>query len=100
MNDSEHIDSARRDISLLAVWSFLARHKGIIIPSVLVCAVASTALTFVMKPKYRAEVVFSPVASAGRLGSGLSNSLGGLSALAGVNIGGVGKRAGESLEYP
>lgn len=99
MNDSEPIDSARREISLLAVWAFLARHKAIIIPSVLLCAVAATALTFVMKPKYRAEVVFSPVASAGGLGSGLSNSLGGLAALAGVNIGGVGKRAEESLEY-
>ena len=92
------MDSPRREISLLAVWAFLARHKAVIGPSVLACAIAATALAFALTPKYRAEVVFSPMNSTGGLG-GLSTSLGGIAALAGVNIGGAGKRADESLQY-
>jgi uncharacterized protein involved in exopolysaccharide biosynthesis len=93
------MDSPRREISLLAVWAFLARHKAIIGPSVLACAIAAAALAFALSPKYRAEVVFSPRNSTGGMAGELGASLGGLAALAGVNIGGAGKRADESLQY-
>jgi uncharacterized protein involved in exopolysaccharide biosynthesis len=93
------MDSPRREISLLAVWAFLARHKAVIGPSVLACAIAAAALAFALTPKYRAEVVFSPVHSTGGLAGELGASLGGIAALTGVNIGGAGKRADESLEY-
>jgi uncharacterized protein involved in exopolysaccharide biosynthesis len=88
-----------REISLLGVWVFLWRHKAIIGPCVLVVAVAATGLAFALTPKYRAEVVFSPVNSSGSFGGELSGQLGGLAALAGLSIGGASKRSGEALEY-
>jgi LPS O-antigen subunit length determinant protein (WzzB/FepE family) len=93
------MDSPPREISLLAVWAFLARHKAVIGPSVLAGAIVAGALAFALTPKYRAEVVFSPANSTGSLAGELGASLGGIAALAGVNIGGAGKRADESLEY-
>ncbi len=93
-------DSGRREVSLLAVWSYLARRKATIGPCMLAGAIAAGALAFfVMTPKYRAEIVFSPVNSTGSLSGEIGASLGGLAALAGLNIGGAGKRADESLEY-
>ena len=68
-------------------------------PSVLAGALAATALAFALTPKYRAEVVFSPVGSTGGLGEGLSASLSGIAALTGANIGGAGKGADEALQY-
>ena len=57
-------------------------------------------LAFALTPKYRAEVVFSPADSSGELrrGSG-RRQLGGLAALAGINLGGSGKKSDEMLEY-
>ena len=93
-------DSGRREVSLFAVWGYLARRKVTIGPCMLGGAIAAGVLAiFVMTPKYRAEIVFSPVNSTGSLSGELGASLGGLAALAGVNIGGAGKRADESLEY-
>lgn len=95
---NEPLDTPR-EISLLAVWAFLVRHKAIIVPGVLLGAIAAGALAFAITPRYRAEVVFSPVDSTGSLSSQLGASLGGIAALAGLNLGGTGKRAEESIEY-
>jgi uncharacterized protein involved in exopolysaccharide biosynthesis len=98
MNDTT--DFPRREISLLAMASYLSRHRAIIGPCVVVFALAATALAFVMTPKYRAEVEFSPVGSSGSFGGELGGgSLGGLAALAGVTLGGASRKADESLEY-
>ena len=98
MNDTT--DFPRREISLLAMGSYLSRHRVIIGPCLVVFALAATALAFVMTPKYRAEVEFSPVGSSGSFGDELGGgSLGGLAALAGITLGGASRKADESLEY-
>lgn len=99
MNDAT-ADPHQREISLLAVSGFLWRHKLIIGLSVLVFASAAGTLSFIMKPRYRAEVVFSPSGGAGgSLGGQLSGSLGGLAALAGISLGGASKHTDEDIEF-
>src|SRR5215469_11996379 len=97
---SEPYDSAQREISLLALWSFLRRHIRLIAGCVLLFAAAATALAFIRTPKYRAEVVFSPASSSSGLND-LGGQLGGLAAIAGINISSLGgaKKSEESLEY-
>ena len=98
MNDSTtDLALASREISLLAMARFLWRYKLIIGLCVLGFATAAGTLSLLMKPRYRAEVVFSPVSGSGA--GDLGGSLGGLAALAGINIGGASKRADESIEY-
>jgi uncharacterized protein involved in exopolysaccharide biosynthesis len=100
MNDiNEPVNYGTREVSLVAVWAFIWRHRRIIFVSIAVGAIAAAALAFAMKPKYRAEVVFSPVNSVGGLGGELGGSLGGLAAIAGISLGGAGKKSDESLEY-
>jgi uncharacterized protein involved in exopolysaccharide biosynthesis len=94
---SEPTDSPRREISLLTVSSFLWRHIKIVVTCIVVCAAAAAVLAFTLTPLYRAEVVFLPADSANGLGE-ISGQLGGLAALAGINIGG-GKKSDEALEY-
>lgn len=96
---NETLDLPRREISLLSVSAFLFRYKTIISLSVVVCGIAAGMLAFALVPKYRAEVVFSPVSSSGSFGGELGGSLGGLAALAGINLGGAGKKSDESIEY-
>jgi uncharacterized protein involved in exopolysaccharide biosynthesis len=96
MNDIS--ESARQDISLLAMAGFIRRHIRIIASCVLLGGIAAGAASFLLTPRYRAEVVFSPVNS-GSLGSELGGSLGGLAAIAGVTLGGASKRSDEALEY-
>jgi uncharacterized protein involved in exopolysaccharide biosynthesis len=95
---SEPTDSPRHEISLLTMSSFLWRHIKIVATCILVCAGAAAVLAFALTPKYRAEVVFSPADSSNGL-SEISGQLGGLAALAGINIGGGGKKSDEALEY-
>jgi uncharacterized protein involved in exopolysaccharide biosynthesis len=96
MNDLS--ESPRQDISLLAMAGFIRRHIRIIASCVLLGGIAAGAASFLLTPRYRAEVVFSPVNSSG-LGSELGGSLGGLAAIAGVTLGGASKRSDEALEY-
>ena len=97
---SEPLESVQREISLLAIGAFLWRHVVLIGGCMVLFAAAAAALAFVMTPKYRAEVVFAPVNSSGELGQ-LGGQLGGLAAIAGINIGGLGNgnKSEESLEY-
>lgn len=101
MNDVTTDLPPQREISLLAVSAFLWRYRLTIGLCVLAFAIAAAALSFIMKQRYRAEVVFSPVAgSGGGLGGALSSgSLGGLAALAGITLGGAGKHTDEDIEY-
>lgn len=95
---SEPMESPRREISLLAALLFLWRHIAIIGTCIAAFAIAALALAFILTPMYRSEVVFSPANSSGGLG-GLSGQLGGIAALAGVNLGGGNKKSDEALEY-
>ena len=99
MNDTG--ETPRSEISLAQMWAFLWRHVALIGTCIVLFAVAGGALSYLLTPKYRAEVVFSPVSGSGggSLGGSMSGgSLGGLAALAGISLGG-GKRSDESLEY-
>jgi len=97
---SEPMESPRREISLLAALLFLWRHIAIIGTCIAAFAIAAAALAFILPPLYRAEVVFSPADSSGGLGAlgALSGQLGGIAAMAGINVGGN-KKSEEALEY-
>jgi len=90
--------SVPQDISLVAMAAFIRRHITIIGGCVLLGGIAAGAASFLLTPRYRAEVVFSPVNS-GNLSSELGGSLGGLAAIAGITLGGASKRSDEALEY-
>src|SRR5450631_2397173 len=96
---TEERDVYRRDVSLLAAWSFLRRHLAIVLISVAVVTAGAVVLAFFLTPKYRAEIVISPADSPTGLGQ-LGGQLGDLASLAGINIGGAGNRkSDEALEY-
>jgi uncharacterized protein involved in exopolysaccharide biosynthesis len=96
---SESIESQSNDLSLFAMARFVARHWLLLTVYVLIFAAAAAALAFVMKPKYRADVVVWPADSSSGLGA-LAGQLGGLASLAGINIGGSGgKKSDEALEF-
>jgi uncharacterized protein involved in exopolysaccharide biosynthesis len=78
--------------------AFMRRHIRIIGSCVLLFGIAAGAASFLLKPRYRAEVLISPVSSSG-LSSQLGGSLGGLAAIAGITLGGAGKNSDEALEY-
>jgi uncharacterized protein involved in exopolysaccharide biosynthesis len=100
MNDTnEPMDQRPREVSLLAMSAFVWRHKAIIGLCAGICMIAAGALAFAVTPKYRAEVVFSPVSGSASFSGGDLGSLGGLAALAGLGLGGASKRSDESLEY-
>ena len=85
-------------ISLVAIGRFLRRNILIIGACALVLGAATLALSFAVTTRYRAEVTFSPANGSGSLGD-LGGQLGGLAAIAGINIGGAGKKSEEALEY-
>jgi LPS O-antigen subunit length determinant protein (WzzB/FepE family) len=97
MNDT--IGAMRPQISLFAIGRFLWRHAVLIALCTLVCAALGTALAYVRTQYYRSEVVFAPTNGSGGGVGDLGGGLGGLAALAGVSIGGGGKRSEEFLEY-
>ena len=100
MNDTnEPMDHRPREVSLLAMAAFMWRNRARIGLCMLAAAIVFGALAFAMKPKYRAEVVFSPVSGSTSFSGGSLGSLGSLAALAGLGLGGAGKRSDESLEY-
>jgi uncharacterized protein involved in exopolysaccharide biosynthesis len=96
MNDSS--EPVSTELSLVAIWRFFRRNLLIIGASIVVCGGLTTALSFYVTPRYRAEVTFSPAGGSGGLSGDLGN-LGGLAAIAGINLGGVGKKSEEALEY-
>ncbi len=75
-------------ISILEFWRILMRYRVLILGSILVCTIISTALAFVMTPVYRAEIQVAPVSekdSNGRFAAQLGE-LGGLAALSGIDM--------------
>lgn len=97
---SEPTVPPQREISLLAIWAFLWRHVMLIGGCALLFAAVAAALAFLVTPRYRAEVVFSPANNSSQL-SALGDQLGGLAAIAGINLGsmGAGQKSEEALAY-
>lgn len=80
------------DASLLRIAGTLLRGRAIIMVSVVVCSLIALVLALLSTPIYRAEVLITPVkasGTAGQLGE-LASSLGGLGAMANLDLGGVG----------
>ncbi len=93
------LDEARLSPEGLAVACW--RYRITIAVCVLVCAILGAVLSFVMQPRYHAEVVMIPAPGDDlrqALGGGLPGQLGGLASLAGINIGGDGNKD-EYLEF-
>lgn len=80
------------------IWALVRRYRYLLIAGPLVGGIAMLLLSFVATPKYRVEVLLAPVdhsAGSGAL-SQLGGTLGGLGALAGLNLGDSGD-ASESI---
>jgi uncharacterized protein involved in exopolysaccharide biosynthesis len=96
MNDIA--ESPVYEISLLATSRFLWRNIVVIGVCILVFGGAAAVVVAMATPKWRSDVVFSPANSSGSLGN-LGGQLGGLAAIAGIEIGGASKKSDEELEY-
>ncbi|MGA8707011.1 MAG: Wzz/FepE/Etk N-terminal domain-containing protein [Steroidobacteraceae bacterium] len=92
------IETSSQEISLVAMGRFLWRNLMLISVCVLAFAAAATAASYLVTPRYRAEVTFSPITEAPNFGQ-MSGEIGNLAAIAGINIGGGGRKADEALEY-
>ena len=85
-------------ITLGEVLSIAFASWKLILVCAVVAAVLAGAASFLIRPTYRATVVVSPVVQAGMGGAGaLRNQLGGLAALAGIDLGSGGRDKEQSL---
>jgi LPS O-antigen subunit length determinant protein (WzzB/FepE family) len=90
-------DTELPQISLLAIWRFLWRNRYLIGFCFIAFAAAATAGSYLVTPRYRADVSFSPITDAPKFGE-MNGELGSLAAIAGINIGGS-RKSEEALEY-
>lgn len=81
------IDDAT-DIRFGDAWRIVAGSKWLIVSFTLIAAVVAAAVSFAMTPMYRSEVLVAPVKdqAEGRGLAGLAGQMGGLAALAGINV--------------
>jgi len=82
------------EISLIEIWHFLDRYKGIIFAAIALCTLAFVLTALIMAPVYRAQILVAPVSetdSASRFPSQLGE-FGSIAALAGVNLERGGKK--------
>lgn len=93
----EPAEHASGDLSLLALLRFLGRQKVLIAIWMSVFTAAGAVLAFTVTPKYSAEIVLFPAEGSASVGD--MGGLGGLASLAGINIGGGGKKSEEAVEY-
>lgn len=88
----------QEELSLLDLLRLIARRKLVIGCFVFLGVLGGAAYAFLATPMFRADVVFAPAQdSGGGLGQ-LAGDLGGLAALAGINLGGGGSQSDEALE--
>lgn len=97
MTETETFDTSVPQLSLLAIWQFLWRNVFLIGFCFLACAAAATAVSYLVTPRYRADVSFVPITDAPNFGQ-MSGELGSLAAIAGINIGGS-RKSEEAIEY-
>lgn len=86
------------ELSLLDLLGLIARRKLVIGCIALLGLGCGAAYAFLATPMYRADVVFAPAQDGGGGLGQLAGDLGGLAALAGINIGGGGSQSDEALE--
>jgi uncharacterized protein involved in exopolysaccharide biosynthesis len=83
-------------VMLRRIWA----RRWWVVAAVVVCTAAFVTASFVMAPVYRAAVVLAPANDRNGIGSGLDSKLGqlgGLAALAGLNLGGTEGMTEEAL---
>ncbi|HZO22065.1 MAG TPA: Wzz/FepE/Etk N-terminal domain-containing protein [Steroidobacteraceae bacterium] len=97
MNDVAR-EPVQYEVSLVAMAQFLWRNILLIGGCMVLFGGAATALVIMATPKWRSEVVFSPASSSGGLGN-MGGQLGGLAAIAGIELGGASKKTDEELAY-
>ncbi len=96
---NQNVEAVTPQISLFAIGRFLIRNARLIVLCFLIGGIAGAGISYTRTRYWRSEVVFAPTNGSGGIGDLGGGSLGGLAALAGVNIGGAGKRSEEFLEY-
>ena len=96
MTATDTVGTSEPQISLFAIWQFLRRNLLVIGTCCLLCATAGAAVSYLVTPRYRADLTFSPLTT---LSGQMGGELGSLAAIAGISIGGENKKAEESLEY-
>lgn len=95
---SEPAELPGSELSLLAIWRFAWRNVATISIVAAAFSIGAVVLAFALTPKYRSEVVIAPANSSSGLGD-IGGQIGGLASLAGINIGGGGKKSDEALEF-
>ena len=91
--------SRRSSLSLVDFVRFAWRHKLIICVCVLLFTAGAVVLALGLPSKYRSDIVFSPAESSGGGFGQLGGELGGLAAMAGINLGGGSKKSDEALQF-
>ncbi len=81
--------SAPDEVNLLEVWKILTRSKWLILFFTLLSTAIAVAIALNSTRFYRSELLLEAVSTDGKQGSGLAQ-LGGLAAMAGINLGGKG----------
>ena len=95
---NEMIDTPSHEVSLLAIGRFLRQNLFLIASCIFVFAAAAVAASYLVTPLYRAELTFSPITESPKFGQ-MSGEIGNLAAIAGINIGGGGRKSDEALEF-
>ncbi|MBF0428762.1 MAG: hypothetical protein HQL94_07550 [Magnetococcales bacterium] len=83
-------DTDNEEINLVDLWRTLMRYKWLIILITLLSIASAVAHAMTATHIYQADVLLEPVAEDSKKGGGALAQLGGLAAMAGVNLGGGG----------
>lgn len=82
--------SQKSEINLADIWHTLREGRRRIVLITLATALLATVAAFVITPIYQAQVLLSPVTDDQGNAGGVTSQLGGLAALAGINVNGTG----------
>ncbi len=87
MIPAENAPARDEGIDLIGLWNILWSHRYLIIAATVVSGAVAVVLALTEDPIYRSEVVITQVSDSGMGGgAGITGQLGGLAALAGVNL--------------
>jgi len=91
MNESQPVAVVADDgYSIAEITHLLRNQKGLVIAIIAATALVAVVIALVSKPVFRAQVVAMDVRERGGMNAAVGGQLGGLAALAGVNIGAAG----------
>jgi uncharacterized protein involved in exopolysaccharide biosynthesis len=90
---------ARRHVTIYELWQALFEYKVAILAIVFVITSIAIVVSLMMRPVYRSQILLAPANSDSAQGglSALAGQFGGLAALAGVDIAGVGRDSNEAI---